>query len=97
MKLKFIFTSLVLFSMLACKKNRTCECTYQQKITVTDSFGNVVSKTELEPTKSKREFKNVNKRTAKTLCTSITNSYESHNPNGTISLSEYETICDIKK
>jgi len=96
MRTKYIFISLVLFTMLACKKNRTCECTYQQKITVTDTFGKVVSKTELEPTKSTREFKDVNKRTVNTLCASYTNSYETNNINGTISTSVNETVCNIK-
>ncbi len=96
MKTKNILSCLALLTMLGCKKNRMCECTYQQKIIVNDSFGNVVSKTELEPSKSTREYKDVNKQKINTLCASYTNSFTTHNTNGTISTNVNETICHIK-
>ena len=96
MKIKRTFTLIILFSVFACKKNRTCECTYQQTITVNDSFGNVISKTELEPTKSTREYKNVSKQSLNILCASYTNSYTTYNLNNTINTNVNETRCELK-
>lgn len=93
---KLFLGAIILLALCACKKNRTCECSYIQTFTNFDSSGVVINNFESSTTNSKREYKNVKKGTVKILCNNFTNTQESTNPNGTKSVVVNETNCVIK-
>jgi len=95
MKKNLILTmSILLFVGVACKKERTCECTTTSSSSFTDANG-VTNTTTNEPQKTTVVYKDVKKSDLETTCGD--SKYDSKNSNGqTTNTYVSETKCEIK-
>lgn len=99
-KINFLFMALSCLISIACKKDRTCECTSSSSITSSDGQVYVMTPGTDATTSSSIVYKNVKRSEMKSLCgdAKYINISSSSNSNGSSTTLTQETIskCHLK-